>query len=561
MAILIAFIPYILPGKLGTIIESVLAIVLLIFLFSKYHFADGLIIFAFASTTYANLSTVLNVNKRQMRQKLLNNVSDETHHIIPLSKDKRRIFIDIFIMFMVSSGALIFLIWAPEIYAVIKLFIGISLITIMIQLLVRIGNYSTTVIYWLPEEEELVIISFFESRSFPLTDVEKITLESRPDILRLHPLFTFLAQIQDYTTSTGQVIRLDVPGEHIYFTPENVADWQSVLTTYIPADEASSEREVIPFWHPTNIKRLIWKGYFAATVKGISAYTGLLLILIFLDVPPYGIVIAVVCWWLFNLYISDRVLIASADATLVTEGTLFDRVQNLSRKANITPPNIYLVDSPIYNGLATGMNIGKGTIMVTTATKQLSFEAIEAIIAHEIIHVKKRDVLINQIARMILFSVVGLMIYLFYDEFVQLTEHFFLFIVVIYLIMLFFPIYTSLVAQYCEMRADYFAGEILNSREQMAGGLHALGEAQEQAMEKTIKYSQMENNETTKNRSVLQRERWFFRFIEFQIMPHPPLYFRIHQLKNDRTWQQTAIDLFKARITESIPDRLRRKNK
>src|SRR5690625_4673122 len=282
IAIVIAFISYVLPGKLGTIIESVLAIIILVYLFSEYHFADGLIIFGFASTTYANLSTVLNANKRQMRQKLLNNVSDQTHHIIPLTKDKRRILLDLLIMFIVSSGALIFLIWAPEIYAVIKLFIGLSLITIMIQLLVRIGNYSTTVMYVLPEAEQLVIISFFESRRFPLTDIEKITLESRPDILRLHPLFTFLAQIQDYTTSIGQVIRLDFPGEHIYFTPENADDWRSFLTTYLTVDDASSHREVVPFWHPTNIKRLIWKGYFAATVKGISAYTGLLLILIFL---------------------------------------------------------------------------------------------------------------------------------------------------------------------------------------------------------------------------------------------------------------------------------------
>ena len=64
---------------------------------------------------------------------------------------------------------------------------------------------------------------------------------------------------------------------------------------------------------------------------------------------------------------------------------------------------LFVVDSPIHNGLATGMNIGRGTVMVTKATLQLSIEAVEAIIAHEAIHIKKRDVLMNQVARLVIY--------------------------------------------------------------------------------------------------------------------------------------------------------------
>ncbi|MGX4668922.1 M56 family metallopeptidase [Cerasibacillus sp. JNUCC 74] len=89
----------------------------------------------------------------------------------------------------------------------------------------------------------------------------------------------------------------------------------------------------------------------------------------------------------------------------------FSRGQVLGRQTKL-----YLIDSPVYNGLATGMNIGKGTIMLTTATAKLSKSAVEAILAHEAIHIKKRDVLINQLARIIITAVIALSVYLFFDQ-------------------------------------------------------------------------------------------------------------------------------------------------
>lgn len=561
---IIVLIAYVLPGKVGTIFESTMMAILFIYLFFAYRFVDAIMIFSFASTAYAHLSTLFSNEKRQMRQGLLKDVSVQFHEIVRCTKDLKRIIFDIFLMLCVSSAALIFLIWAPETYIVIKFLIILSLITITIQLIARLGNYLTTTIYWLPEAERLVIISLFESRDFPVRDLEKITIESQPDILRLHPLFTFLAQIQDYTTSTGPVLRLDIPGEHIYYSPKDPQKWHNIFSQFIAIEASEKLKEVVPFWHPSNIKRLIWKGYFAITVKGISAYTGLLLVLIYFKVPSYGIVVAIIGWWLFNLYVSDRVLIAGTDAVPVTEGVLYEIVQKLSERAGIKQPYIYLIDSPIYNGLATGMNIGRGTIMVTTATLNLSEEAVEAIVAHEIAHVKNRDILINQIARMGFFLMIGSMVYIFYDQFILLTEHFLLFVLIFYLLMMFFPIYTSIISQYCEMRADYFAGKFLQSREQVATGLVALGKAQIKALERTISYSQIERSKKDKEvakRGILQRGPWYVRLLEFQFMAHPPLYFRIHSLKQDYSWRQIVLTWAKARFTESMPDIIFRKNR
>lgn len=562
LAVIIVLIAYVMPGRAGAIFENMMIIILYIYIFYTYKINDALIIFAYVATLHANLSHLFDKEKRQIRQRFLNQVSVQSHEILRRTKDFKRIFHDILLMLLVTSLALIFLIWAPETYVVIKFFISITLMTAFIQLIGRLGNYLTTTIYYMPEAERLMIVSLFESRSFPLEDLKKVTVESQPDILKLHPMFTFLAQLEDYTTSTGPVIRLDFPGEHIYFSPEDPSYWREVFGSYLPESTEEPLKEVVPMWHPKNLNRLLWKGYFAITVKGISAYTGLLLLLIYFKVPAYGIVGAIVGWWLFNLYVSDRVLIAGTDAEPVTEGMLYEIVQRLSERADIKQPHIYLIDSPIYNGLATGMNIGRGTIMVTTATMNLSKEAVEAIIAHEIAHVKNRDILINQIARAGFFLIIGSSIYIFYDQFILLTENFLLFVLIIYLVMMFFPIYTSMVSQFCEMRADYFAGKFLQDRKQVAKGLVALGTAQEKALKRVISYTKVEQAKKDKEvarRGVLQRGPWYIRLLEFQFMAHPPLYFRIQTLQKNFSWWEIVGYWLKARHLESFPDRIIKK--
>src|SRR5699024_3373098 len=120
------------------------------------------------------------------------------------------------------------------------------------------------------------------------------------------------------------------------------------------------------------LKRLVWKGYFAVTVKGISAYTGLILVLTWLDVPSYLMVGFVILWWLLNLYVSDRVLLAGTDALEMEDENILARANVIFSKAGVPNTKLYMVDSPIHNGLATGMNIGRGTVMLTKATTELS---------------------------------------------------------------------------------------------------------------------------------------------------------------------------------------------
>src|SRR5690606_7303904 len=134
---------------------------------------------------------------------------------------------------------------------------------------------------------------------------------------------------------------------------------------------------------------------------GISAYTLLLLLLYYLEVSSWIMVGIALVFWVFNLYISDQVLRVAMDAKETQNPQIIQLSQRIFEKAGIPNVGVYEAESTEYNGLATGMNIGKAMVTLTTATLKLPNETIEGILAHEAIHVQKRDVLWGQIWRFV----------------------------------------------------------------------------------------------------------------------------------------------------------------
>ncbi|WP_147358291.1 hypothetical protein [Roseburia sp. 1XD42-34] len=129
-------------------------------------------------------------------------------------------------------------------------------------------------------QEKLIIISLFEARELPIEDILTIQKGTKPDILRLHPSFMFLAEQKDYTTAFSTVVRLSFPGENIYVTPKHPEYWYLYWKSFVKQEQIEKEKVILPVWHLSNIKRLLWKGYYAIAVKGVAAYTGLLIMLI-----------------------------------------------------------------------------------------------------------------------------------------------------------------------------------------------------------------------------------------------------------------------------------------
>ncbi|WP_453990520.1 M56 family metallopeptidase [Bacillus nitroreducens] len=517
--------------KIGISIEIILALVSIGFVFYKYSFIDGFIYIALISSGYfLTISLSSGHEKRRELEKELRQLKVES---IPLKCKLNRLVIDLGLTGIVLLGAILFYIFGPEDSPVIYMIV-FGLVSTFTELLKRVGSYATIKVFIDEANKDLYITSRFQSRKIPIEDIESVELETNVDLLKLHPLLTMFSSRVDFTTSFHKVLRISVPGETLYLTILEAEKWKSKLGQMINKEEEGTPQVVLPIWHRKNVKRLIGKLYFACTVKGVSAYTGLLLLLYYFEVPTWVLVTVVISFWVFNLYISDQVLKVAMDAKETQNQQLIKISQRIFEKAGIPNVRVYETESNEYNGLATGINVGKSMVTLTTATLKLPIEAIEGILAHEAIHVKKRDVLWGQLWRFG-YMLIILAVVLFIQNYVSNIEEYKVPIfIVVWIIMISFPIIQSLCSQWMEVRADHLGASLLEGKsEQMFNSLIALSQRQDEAINKSLSYSTVQKDDE-KDISSIERDSLLWRFIEFQFMPHPPMYWRIQTLKENK---------------------------
>jgi len=103
-----------------------------------------------------------------------------------------------------------------------------------------------------------------------------------------------------------------------------------------------------------------------------------------------------------SYYFSDTLVIKMTGSYPVSEAEapeLYSIVRNLSLKAGIPMPKIYITPSPQPNAFATGRNPEHAAVAVTEGLLNLlNRQEIEGVLAHEIAHIKNRDILIGTIA-------------------------------------------------------------------------------------------------------------------------------------------------------------------
>lgn len=74
-------------------------------------------------------------------------------------------------------------------------------------------------------------------------------------------------------------------------------------------------------------------------------------------------------------------------------------VKDLAKKDKLPMPKLYFVDTPIPNAFATGRSPKHGIVAVTRGiTEILNEEELRAVLAHELGHIKNRDMLVSTIA-------------------------------------------------------------------------------------------------------------------------------------------------------------------
>jgi heat shock protein HtpX len=118
-----------------------------------------------------------------------------------------------------------------------------------------------------------------------------------------------------------------------------------------------------------------------------------------------GMVVAFVIALVMNFvsyWFSDKIVLAAYRAQPIDEASaprLYAIVHRLATRAGVPMPRVYLIPSETPNAFATGRNPEHAVVAVTEGIMRiLDEEELEGVLAHELSHVKNRDVLISTIA-------------------------------------------------------------------------------------------------------------------------------------------------------------------
>lgn len=125
--------------------------------------------------------------------------------------------------------------------------------------------------------------------------------------------------------------------------------------------------------------------------RGIGGQSGMLMALVVALVMNGG-----------SYWFSDKIALSMTGAKPLTRNDnieIYNMVERLTANAGIPMPRLYITASTQPNAFATGRNPKHSAVAVTQGLLNiLNYEELEGVIAHELAHIKNRDVLISTIA-------------------------------------------------------------------------------------------------------------------------------------------------------------------
>ncbi|MEL6184476.1 MAG: zinc metalloprotease HtpX [Myxococcota bacterium] len=110
-------------------------------------------------------------------------------------------------------------------------------------------------------------------------------------------------------------------------------------------------------------------------------------------------------------FYSDQIVLRMNGARIVDRSSapdLYGMVEELATKAELPTPKVAIIEDPAPNAFATGRNPEKGVVAVTTGILRiLDRRELRGVIAHELGHIKNRDILLQSVAAVIASSISG----------------------------------------------------------------------------------------------------------------------------------------------------------
>jgi heat shock protein HtpX len=132
---------------------------------------------------------------------------------------------------------------------------------------------------------------------------------------------------------------------------------------------------VVATFAPDAVAKLDWTE--AAAAGGIAAVFAFLLSLL-------------------GYYAGDRFVLASAGARRIhhkDDPELFNVVEEMAIAAGIPMPEVYLIDDPALNAMATGRDPQHAAVAITSGLRsKLSRDELQGVIAHEVSHIRNYDI-------------------------------------------------------------------------------------------------------------------------------------------------------------------------
>ena len=122
----------------------------------------------------------------------------------------------------------------------------------------------------------------------------------------------------------------------------------------------------------------------------------------------YNLIFSIAIAGVFNFVIyfySGKIALSSTKAKKIGEGEYEDVVgivKFLTQKEKMPMPELYIIENDQPNAFATGRNPKNASVAVTTGIlKVLNRDELEGVLAHEISHIKNRDILVSSMAAML----------------------------------------------------------------------------------------------------------------------------------------------------------------
>ena len=132
-------------------------------------------------------------------------------------------------------------------------------------------------------------------------------------------------------------------------------------------------------------------------------------VLTYLGVGFIPITLMVSAMLLAQWYFSDKMVLWFSGAKVVSREQfpqLHEMVERLVQRSNLPKPKVAVINTRMPNAFATGKSHKSSLVAVTTGLMDiLDYDELEAVIAHELSHIKSRDVLVLTLAS--LFSIVA----------------------------------------------------------------------------------------------------------------------------------------------------------